>query len=250
MLDIIKTMPYRKYNRRGRRTTKKVYPRKTYKKRAKAYVKRQLGISNKLVGFPANRIFKLRYCDVITLNPATAVPSQYQFRANSIFDPDQTGSGHQYLGRDQLAQFYNHYVVKGAKMTVRVIGNNTGLTSSPAAIVSLFLNDDTTVDVTNPYIRLEKGNSVNRLFNPHQGMDKTIILTQYFSAKKFFGVKDVKDNITRLGAAMGTNPTEEAYFTLVYGPADNSSTTLPDCQFMVTIDAIVEASEPQDLTPS
>lgn len=242
---MVRTNTYRK----KRAATRKVYRRGAYKKRAKAYVKRQLGASNKLVGFPSNKICKFRYCEIITLDPATAVPSVHYFSANGLHDPNITGTGHQPLGWDQWKAFYNHYAVLGAKCTVRVCPNNSSA-SVPAACVSLFLNDDTTLDVTDPFVRMEKGMGRNVLFNPNQGMDKAITLKSFFSAKKFFNVKDVKDNITRIGSAIGANPTEQAYFTIVYGPADNSSTTTPACQFAVTIDYIVAMSEPQDLVTS
>lgn len=235
--------------RKGK-STKRYPTRKTYNKRAaKRYVKKILGTSNRMVGFPANKIGKFRYCDIITLDPATATPSVHHFCANGLHDPDITGTGHQPLGWDQWKNFYNHYTVIGSKMTLRVVPN-LSTSSVPAATVTIFLNDDTTLDVTNPFIRMEKGLGTTKLFNPNQGMDKSIMLRSFFSAKKFFSVKDVKDNLTRLGAVTGANPSEQAIFTIVYGPADNSSTSTPACQFAVTIDYIVQFSEPADLITS
>lgn len=39
------------------------------------------------------------------------VLTYHLFRANGIFDPDVTGTGHQPLYRDQVADLYTNYTV-------------------------------------------------------------------------------------------------------------------------------------------
>ena len=48
----------------------------------------------------------------------SAGPVFYQFRANSIYDPDLTGTGHQPRGRDQLDLLYRRYQVYAVQVTV------------------------------------------------------------------------------------------------------------------------------------
>jgi len=58
------------------------------------------------------------YGEMIERAPA-ATTDLYTFRLNSTFDPDLTGTGHQPLGRDQLASvLYNRYRVLSAKAHV------------------------------------------------------------------------------------------------------------------------------------
>lgn len=58
------------------------------------------------------------------LNPGIGGPAaSHIFRANSIFDPDETGIGHQPTGFDQLMEFFQFYTVTAAKIFVD--GNNT-----------------------------------------------------------------------------------------------------------------------------
>lgn len=61
---------------------------------------------------------KLRYVDTITLNPASAAMASHVFRANSIFDPDLTGTGHQPLLHDTYALLYTRYRVMSSKIKV------------------------------------------------------------------------------------------------------------------------------------
>lgn len=57
----------------------------------------------------ANRaMVKLRYHDSLVSNGTTA---DQVLNLNSIFDPDRTNTGHQPMGRDQWATFYNRYKV-------------------------------------------------------------------------------------------------------------------------------------------
>ncbi len=50
----------------------------------------------------------------------------YQFNANSVYDPDRTGAGHQPYGHDQLALMFNKYRVFKFRYLCEVIpGNDT-----------------------------------------------------------------------------------------------------------------------------
>jgi len=53
----------------------------------------------------------MRYSDVFNISIAGGLSSEYIYRANSLFDPDRTSTGHQPLGFDTMAQAYSHYRV-------------------------------------------------------------------------------------------------------------------------------------------
>ena len=64
--------------------------------------------------FGSNFTTTLSYADSYAISPAT-VPV-HVLRMNSIYDPDYTTTGHQPMGRDQLAELYNRYRVLGFRM--------------------------------------------------------------------------------------------------------------------------------------
>lgn len=61
----------------------------------------------------------LRYHESFVLNPGTAgVPSHFTFRANSCFDPNFTGTGHQPRGYDQIMAMYQYLAVREVQIEV------------------------------------------------------------------------------------------------------------------------------------
>jgi len=87
-------------------------------------------------GVPDRMLIRLRYSER-QQNPATAL--DYVYNLNSIYDPNLTGTGHQPLGRDQWASFYNRYRVIKVNCLVRALC--TGATERYFGVVA---NNDTT----------------------------------------------------------------------------------------------------------
>ena len=61
------------------------------------------------------------------------------------------------------------------------------------------------------------------------------VVSKTFSAKKFFNVANVLDNISRIGAPRTANPSEKAFFAM---------------SILVTVEYIVVFSEPRELAQS
>lgn len=61
--------------------------------------------------WPTRTITHCTYADQFDITLVADVLNTYTFNANGLFDPDQTGAGHQPLGFDQLAAQYAKYRV-------------------------------------------------------------------------------------------------------------------------------------------
>lgn len=86
------------------------------------------------IGFPDRLRCHLKYCQIITM---TVAASMYQvFNANSLFDPDNTGTGHQPTYFDQLSAVYKKYLVVGVQMTVEIINHDSGIGIFGVAVYS------------------------------------------------------------------------------------------------------------------
>jgi len=194
-------------------------------------------------GFPVNKQLKFRYCEYLDQGLTTGV-SLLQWNANSIFDPYITGTGHQPLGRDQWAAFYNHYAVISSTCTFSFSGTNSGATQA-SFMACAYLSDDTTVP-TDIETFVESKRGTYKLVPGWSAMRTTTLKTQ-FNAKKFFNIKDVKDNMLRIGAPMGSDPAEIAVFSLSMNNVSGASIPL---SIMAVIEYTVLFSEPKDLPQS
>lgn len=227
-------------SRRTRRTTRRVPARR----RRKAYPGRYMP------GFPATRIVKLRYVQRVTLNPGIGSKALYQFRANSMFDPDLSGVGHQPLGFDQLVTpFWNHYTVLSSSIKCDFL--YTSGNSNTGALIGVYLADDNAIPLTGEEIA-EQGLGKYKVIpsvNYAAIGGKTPSIRNSFSAKKFFNVSDVKDNINRIGSQVNDNPTEGAVFN-VWAESMTPTTDLGAYEVLVTMNFTATLSEPKSLAQS
>lgn len=198
-------------------------------------------------GFPAKRIRKLRYVSDagdVTLNAGAGGLASHTFRAVSVNDPDQSGTGHQPLGYDQWTAFYQQYVVLKATCTVYY---STEVTSNVCSqIIGLSLDENNSFAPTTLGHACELPGSVFSTIATGQQTTRKLSLT--YDAKKFYDVKDPND-VNDLVAAYNGNPNKTAAFHLYAGSMDGITNALAiDC--MVVIDYLVEFSEPNELAQS
>lgn len=222
-------MPYRKpYRKRTRRTRK---------------TKRFKTIRNIV---PDSHVVKLKYVEQFNLNAGTGTNAVHVFRANSIFDPSLTTTGHQPLGRDQWLPFYDHYLVIGAKIKCQFISvdadGNTG-----SQMVGIMLQDSSTSNL-NPINIMEQTGSTYKVLTSSDAMQKAVV-SKGFSPKKFFGLKDISDNRSLVGAAQDGNPTEGAYWLVYQAPLDPTQ-NCGTIRCIATIEYLVKYTERKTLAQS
>lgn len=202
--------------------------------------------------FPYSRVVKLNYSDVITITPgALGYVAVHSFRANSIYDPDYTGGGHQPLFRDEMANIYDHYVVLGSRITCTFYSE----TASGVAIgVGGIKIDDNATIPTDMNTLLEHGSRLVKYRHMIANVNSTGVrhptISMNYSTKKFFGLTNVKDNSAMVGATCGTNPTEEAYFNVFWGAPGSAAGEFNPVKVTVKIQYIVLFKELRDQTGS
>jgi len=237
-------MPYAKTNRRRYRRSYKRQAKKAYKKGRRSLRGYGTTRTNAINGPLAMRqIVKLRYSEDVNISAGIALGS-YDFRANSIFDPNLTGAGHQPLGHDQWAVFYDHYLVLGARIKVTLTQSATGAIDT--CFFSLALQDTTNSMANQTQIREQPRSSWTLIQTPYAG-NASKTLSKKYSAKQFFGAKSVV-TWDKLSAQMGANPTEDAIFRIFF--QNMSGTSSISLIANVVIDYIVLLSEPKVINQS
>lgn len=218
--------------------------KRTRRPRKRRYVRRMQRAQNQMVpsGMPRQRRAYMRYCEQVNLTVTTGILTSNVFRANSPYDPNYSGAGHQPMGYDQWSALFNHYVVTGSRIKATLLSDTSN--SAPVSF-GAYLTDTNSIPYTDwaSFREAKKGSVQNYI--GRQSKSRSVV--SKYSAKKFFNVKDVKDNTDRLGAAVTSDPSEECYFIIWCNTLDGGSDTY---QVLVEIDYIIDFSEPKDLTTS
>lgn len=169
-------------------------------------------------GFRKSMIAKLKYCETLSFNATAINPSINLFRANSCFDPNQTGVGHQPSNFDRISAIYDKYTVLGSKIKVTPI-NTVSTSVSPANLMCVALSESGTL-ISDAYTAGGANNVLEQravvknteYFGAHN-VPRVPVLRKYFSAKKHFKTKVL--NVEPYNAAIDANPAETAYFEVV-----------------------------------
>ncbi len=164
----------------------------------------------------------LTYVDQFVLNSTTTSTDNYVFRANSLFDPNYTGSGHQPLGYDQWTTFYNNWVVTkcSVKLTMTPPNLSTGTPQINNQLVAIVprRNDPTAISdvmtaLEQPYTR----------WAMVVGYAKPPTLSMTIDCPKFFGVsRNVYSSSIEYSGAIGGNPTQTLYIVICAGSTAQS----------------------------
>lgn len=235
-----------KYRRNVRGTIRRTVNRKNYPKTKSAIIARQAKVQRPLFSpFPPYKLVRHKYCERITV-PGGTVPGQarqFSFRANSTYDPNYSGTGHQPLFRDQMAAQYNRYCVIASYIKVLIPPSN-----NKTQIWGLIVDDDTSVSQTletfcetHSYahsLRADKRNS-------------TLILRKSFDAKREFKttVKGLlADDAQRISKNDNPGTGVVRYYHLFSGPVLTEQ--LDDEVVFVEIIYITMWMDPIEPTPS
>jgi len=149
------------------------------------------------------------------------------------------------MNYDQWSLLYNHVIVVGSKITIRVHDNT--VVAGAGMVAGILLSDDT-IFTNDPVTMMEQGLAKYKLTNPgpNSGGGNGVSLRHTFSAKKFFNLTDILDNYSRLGHDTLDNPTDPAFFVCFLGPPPGSLTDLSSYVCTVIIDYICVFSEPKE----
>jgi hypothetical protein len=157
--------------------------------------------------FPARTTKTLRYSGNFGLSSTSGVVASYVLRANDLFDPDFTGTGHQPMGFDQMMVFYNHFCVTHARLVVTAKAA-TGTASTVAVRVDASSTPLTVIDQI-----IEFGGLVQVELESIGNFGANKVLELRASIPKLQGVSMsamTADPTLRGDAA--TSPTEISYF--------------------------------------
>lgn len=208
----------------------------------------------------------LQYNTNISLNPTpdtlgSGGSNVWFFSANSLFDPDVTGTGHQPMYFDNYSAIYNRYKVNWAQITVTVINHkvntdtayqpNTGaavLTENPNYAYKLAILADRDVsDYPNTMNRLIEEGGANikwRFVAP----SLTGVLPKLFHSASPHRLTQLAFSDDTLQADIGASPSRQCYFAVAITSADGN-TDPPSVYLNVRIKYYVKFFDRRALQP-
>lgn len=192
--------------------------------------------------FPARTKRVLRYSTNISLVSSVGAVASYIFRANDLFDPDFTSTGHQPMGFDQMMVFYNHFAVERSRIACVFKNQATG------TMRCLIRQDADNVALTLPDQILEFGGLTTDTLEGKgvYGANKTLQLSVDIPKIQGIARSALTSDPTLRGSA-SSSPSEVTYFHVqVWDPLGAGGT--------VGIDILMEQAawflEPRDQTES
>lgn len=228
---------------------------------AKAYKRKRFVAKQQLVRIPRSPpgqalpnqiICRFRYSEEISVNPTIGGVTAYVFRANSLYDPNLTGTGHQPAPYDQMKLFYKKFKVIGSKITARPIISDTNYETLNC--YAGIINSKTSADYA------VYSNVSNLLESKWGKRFKTIgAYTSMSAANKadagyVSSTWSLKRDESRIATdndfahAAGSNPAEVRYFEVVN--ASVGSNDPPSHNWLVTIDYLAICMDPEVITAS
>jgi len=167
--------------------------------------------------FPERTVAKLIYCESVQVADAIQPMRNYFFSCNNIYDPNNTGGGHQPYGHDTYGTIYNHYTVVKSKITF-MIAQNT------AVLQSMTFGGTITDDASGSlgfdnWLERPGVKSKQLQHNAGPGM---MPLTLYWDRAKRFPRDDTTYS---LSAPMGASPAEQEYFEIDWQTASSGLAT-------------------------
>lgn len=190
---------------------------------------------------PAKKRTVLKYSDIYQLTDTIVGFQSFVFRANSVFDPEQPIGGHQPMGFDQYATFYNNYRVHASTIKISVSQNQ----STVPCIVGITPSRSATSYLTTA--QLELPGTVTSMIAQDTAGPNVKSLTLTMDIEKFdgnFGTKFDDEH----EAAVTANPVSEKFFIIWVKSAVAALTV--DSSFLVEIFYDVEFFNRKDLPTS
>lgn len=192
---------------------------------------------------------QMKYSTSILINPGLGGSAVYHFRANSIYDPDHTGAGHQPSLHDLYQMLYQHYEVLGSKIIVRpmpvpeLTEPQAGSRLMQVAITAIQSTAEGTLDYEE--IREFKRGPIMYVNDNSVVNGRGSFIVKGWSKRRWFG----KESPQETASGFGSNPNAEAFFR-IQGSAVSSTIDPVPLNVLVDVHYYVKLTRPITQTKS
>jgi hypothetical protein len=189
------------------------------------------------VGFPDQLRCTLRYSDAGVQFTGSIQPAAQVYRANSLFDPDLTGSGTQPEYFDQLSAVYSQYCVMGARIRAEIF--NTGTVANLCAL----LYSDANIATQTTENMCEHRFAKHCIVSAKGGKDNAYLNLPAILNSTLQGEEHLNTDPSNY-TGVGTNPTDPTYAIFRCVSMDNATNSNIYANFHIEYDCYFK-----ELTP-
>lgn len=197
-------------------------------------------------GFPQRMRMTHRYAESLQRTSTTGAFNSYVWRANGMFDPNSTGTGHQPSYFDQMAVIYDHYTVFRSRMSIQFVPVVASSTTNSCQVV-VYLADSSTVNVVNCQQAIEQPkaswvtlSTISNTFGPQNK------LFMGFNAWQTFGSRALSDSTLR--GSPTSDPSEQSLYVFCFRDTNGAATVALDVNVVIEYEA--EWTEPSQIAQS
>lgn len=190
---------------------------------------------------------KLKYNEAVTISAAAVAgfATGYQYRLNSLYDPNLSGVGHQPRGYDELMAIFEKYTVVNAKITATFIQDTT-----VPSVCGIRLADGTTSILTDKKTAIENGGCRWKYMGSANGGQARTTVSWNVNMKKHKNLKSIVGNDDYTLNATSSPANEDQVLAEIFvapvSSADSHGRVLVD----VTIEYAGVFTEPKVLNQS
>ena len=200
------------------------------------------------VGMPAKKLVKLRYVDHVSLAGPSSNIAVHYYSANGMYDPNNTGTGHQPSNFDFWTGAYDNFTVLGSKCQVYPVHTTTS-NVTPGVLIATLSQDGSAISTAHASGGIDNILEQPRLRKSMRNIGMANItpmkpLVLKFSAKKFFGTNKLVGVGKYTGKMGSADPSEEAFFEIAIVSPDDANNP-GSFKVRVVIDYIAMLTEPK-----
>jgi len=158
---------------------------------------------------------KMKYVENNLARAPGIIYDSYSFRANSIYDPNYTGTGNQPSMYDAFSSLYDVYAVWAVKYNVRIVN-----TTAKDVVFGLLFAED--VEAIESADKIRRSSLVTCTATPAGTAGASVTLSAYAKMTDIIGRRAL--DATRQSGIAG-NPADPVFFT-IYSCADDNATNI------------------------
>lgn len=189
------------------------------------------------LGVPDSVHIRVKYAEFFTLTSTTGALATQFFRANDLYDPDYSGSGHQPKTFDQWMALYTNFRVIGSAIKVSTVNIDSTPGYVSNAAMCLTVEADST-DYSDVFEAAESSHSVFKFSSDHtNGFPKESSLTNEVKVATFFGLPQstIMNDVSFSGSS-SASPNKVVYYGVYSRAANFSSTVVTYCMAEIVYD--------------